>query len=87
MLYEVITRHADQRLRALLQPFVRRARGFVQHDGELVEQGRQICGAVSIPVFGDGDTGFGNAVNVKRTVEGYARAGFACVMIESYNFV
>jgi len=50
--------------------------------GELVEQGRQICGAVSIPVFGDGDTGFGNAVNVKRTVEGYARAGFACVMIE-----
>jgi 2-methylisocitrate lyase-like PEP mutase family enzyme len=50
--------------------------------GELVEQGRNICAAVSIPMFGDGDTGFGNALNVKRTVQGYARAGFACIMIE-----
>jgi len=50
--------------------------------GELVEQGRAICQAVKIPVFGDGDTGFGNAINVKRTVAGYAQAGFACVMIE-----
>lgn len=49
---------------------------------EMVDQGRAICQAVSIPIFGDGDTGFGNAVNVKRTVEGYARAGFACIMIE-----
>ncbi|HYE37452.1 isocitrate lyase/PEP mutase family protein [Methylocaldum sp.] len=50
--------------------------------GELVEQGRNICSAVSIPMFGDGDTGFGNALNVKRTVQGYARSGFACIMIE-----
>ena len=50
--------------------------------GELVEQGRNICQAVNIPVFGDGDTGFGNAINVKRTVQGYAQAGFACIMIE-----
>jgi 2-methylisocitrate lyase-like PEP mutase family enzyme len=50
--------------------------------GELVDQGRSICGAVSIPVIGDGDTGFGNVANIKRTVEGYCRAGFACVMIE-----
>lgn len=50
--------------------------------GEMVEQGRNICGAVSIPLIGDGDTGFGNPLNVKRTVEGYARAGFACIMIE-----
>ncbi|HKJ24385.1 MAG TPA: isocitrate lyase/PEP mutase family protein [Myxococcota bacterium] len=50
--------------------------------GEMVEQGRQICGAVSIPVIGDGDTGYGNPMNVRRTVEGYARAGFAGVMIE-----
>ena len=49
---------------------------------EMVDQGRNICDAVSIPVIGDGDTGFGNAVNVKRTVRGYAGAGFACVMIE-----
>ena len=33
-------------------------------------------------MIGDGDTGFGNAVNVKRTVAGYAQAGFAAVMIE-----
>jgi 2-methylisocitrate lyase-like PEP mutase family enzyme len=50
--------------------------------GELVEQGRNICSAVSIPMFGDGDTGFGNALNVKRTVQSYARAGFACIMLE-----
>ena len=50
--------------------------------GELLDQGRNICSAVSIPVLGDGDTGFGNAMNVKRTVRGYHQAGFACVMIE-----
>jgi len=50
--------------------------------GEIVDQGRNICAAVDIPVIGDGDTGYGNAVNVKRTVRGYAQAGFAAVMIE-----
>ncbi len=50
--------------------------------GEMVDQGRQICGAVDIPVLGDADTGYGNPMNVKRTVETYARAGFACAMIE-----
>ncbi len=50
--------------------------------GEMIDQGRNICEAVSIPMFGDGDTGFGNPLNVQRTVRGYARAGFACIMIE-----
>ena len=50
--------------------------------GEMLDQGRNICAAVSIPVIGDGDTGYGNAINVKRTVAGYAGAGFAAVMIE-----
>lgn len=49
---------------------------------EMVDQGRNICSAVSIPVIGDGDTGYGNALNIKRTVRGYADAGFACIMIE-----
>ena len=49
---------------------------------EMSDQGRNICAAVSIPVLGDGDTGYGNAMNVQRTVRGYAQAGFACVMIE-----
>ena len=49
---------------------------------EMVDQGRNCAEAVSIPVVGDGDTGFGNAINVKRTVRGYAQAGLAGVMIE-----
>lgn len=49
---------------------------------EMLDQGRNICAAVSMPVIGDGDTGYGNAVNVKRTVRGYASAGFAAIMIE-----
>jgi 2-methylisocitrate lyase-like PEP mutase family enzyme len=56
-------------------------RGLISY-GEMAEQGREITSAVAIPVIGDGDTGYGNALNVKRTVRGYARAGFACVMIE-----
>ena len=50
--------------------------------GEILDTGRSICDAVSIPVIGDADTGYGNAVNVKRTIRGYARAGFAAAMIE-----
>ena len=50
--------------------------------GELVEQGQNICAAVTIPLIGDGDTGFGSAQNIKRTVQGYARAGFAAIMLE-----
>jgi 2-methylisocitrate lyase-like PEP mutase family enzyme len=50
--------------------------------GEMLDQGRNICAAVEIPVIGDADTGYGNALNVKRTVKGYAAAGFACAMIE-----
>ena len=49
---------------------------------ELVDQGANICRAVTIPMIGDGDTGFGSAQNIKRTVEGYASAGFACIMLE-----
>ena len=50
--------------------------------GEMIEQGLAICSRVQIPVIGDGDTGYGNAMNVKRTVRGYRQAGFAGVMIE-----
>jgi len=50
--------------------------------GEMLDQGRSVCAAVDIPVIGDGDTGYGNAMNARRTVDGYARAGFAAVMIE-----
>jgi 2-methylisocitrate lyase-like PEP mutase family enzyme len=50
--------------------------------GEMLDQGRDVCSAVRIPVIGDADTGYGNALNVRRTIAGYAHAGFACAMIE-----
>ena len=50
--------------------------------GEMVDQGRNICQAVDIPVIGDADTGFGNALSAQRTVRGYAQAGFAGLMVE-----
>ncbi|MEM7529677.1 MAG: isocitrate lyase/PEP mutase family protein [Pseudomonadota bacterium] len=50
--------------------------------GEVLDQARNIAAAISIPLIADGDTGYGNAMNVKRTVQGMARAGCAAVMIE-----
>jgi 2-methylisocitrate lyase-like PEP mutase family enzyme len=49
---------------------------------EMRAQAEDICRAVRIPVLGDGDTGYGNAINVKRTVAGYGHAGLAAIMIE-----
>lgn len=49
---------------------------------EVVDSARNICDATTIPLIGDGDTGYGNAMNVRRTVRGFARAGCAAVMIE-----
>lgn len=50
--------------------------------GEMLDQAQNICAAINIPVIGDGDTGYGNALNIRRTVSGYARAGMAAIMIE-----
>ncbi|GFY81571.1 phosphoenolpyruvate carboxylase family protein [Actinidia rufa] len=58
--------------------------GFVSY-GEMVDQGRQIAQAVSIPIIGDGDNGYGNAMNVKRTVKGYISAGFAGIILEDQS--
>lgn len=49
---------------------------------ELLETARCIVDAVTIPVFCDIDTGFGNAVNVARTIRLYERAGVAGVHLE-----
>jgi 2-methylisocitrate lyase-like PEP mutase family enzyme len=49
---------------------------------EMVDQGRSICAAVRLPMIGDADTGYGNPLNVKRTLRGYLQAGFAGVMFE-----
>lgn len=50
---------------------------------EMVDQLRYICAAAPrLCVIGDGDTGYGNAINVRRTVREYALAGAAGIMIE-----
>src|SRR5258708_33327164 len=50
---------------------------------EMLDTLRSCCAAAgSVPLIGDGDTGYGNALNVQRTVTEYARAGAACIMIE-----
>jgi len=55
--------------------------GYLSY-GEIVEQGRLITQSVDIPVIGDADNGYGNAMNVKRTVKGYVNAGFAGIILE-----
>src|ERR1043165_9483438 len=49
---------------------------------ELVDCTRNICRAVNIPVLVDIDTGFGNALNVRRTMDEVIRAGAAGVFLE-----
>jgi methylisocitrate lyase len=49
---------------------------------EFVENAGRIADAVDLPVICDADTGFGNAVNVVRTVRAYERAGVAGVHLE-----
>ena len=55
--------------------------GLVTLD-EIVMITRYIARAVSIPVIADADTGFGNAINVMRTVEDFITAGVAAIHIE-----
>jgi phosphoenolpyruvate phosphomutase len=47
---------------------------------------KQISDAVSIPVIADGDTGYGNAINVMRTIEAYEQAGIAGISLEDNIF-
>ncbi len=50
---------------------------------DMLDQLRNTCAAVpGFPVIADGDTGYGNALNVRRTVIEYARAGAAGILLE-----
>lgn len=49
---------------------------------EMVDNARRIAQAVAIPVIADADTGYGNPVNVIRTVREYEAAGAAAIHIE-----
>jgi methylisocitrate lyase len=53
---------------------------------EMAEHYARICDAVAVPVFGDGDTGFGNMTNTARTVCSYERSGLAGMFIEDQVF-
>ncbi|MDD2247616.1 isocitrate lyase/PEP mutase family protein [Aminobacterium sp. MB27-C1] len=49
---------------------------------EMVARASRLVEAVNIPVIADADTGYGNAVNVARTVREYEKAGVACLQLE-----
>lgn len=49
---------------------------------EMLSRVNNIASAVDIPVICDGDTGFGNVVNVMRTVKEYEKAGAAAIQLE-----
>jgi 2,3-dimethylmalate lyase len=49
---------------------------------EMVDNAKAIADAVTVPVIADADTGFGNQLNVQRTVREYERAGVAAIHIE-----
>ena len=53
---------------------------------EMVTNAKYIANAVSIPVVCDADTGYGNALNVQRTVREYEAAGVAGIHIEDQQF-
>ena len=53
---------------------------------EVVETLSRITDRVDLPVIVDADTGFGNALNVQRTVKGLERAGAAMIQLEDQTF-
>lgn len=53
---------------------------------EMVENAGRLAAAVTIPVIADADTGYGNELNVTRTVREYQRRGIAGLHIEDQGF-
>ena len=53
---------------------------------EMVENARYIANAVDLPVIADADTGYGNSINVWRTVREHESAGVAAIHIEDQVF-
>jgi carboxyvinyl-carboxyphosphonate phosphorylmutase len=49
---------------------------------EFADQAHRICRAGELPLIVDADHGYGNALNVRRTVEELETAGIACLTIE-----
>jgi 2-methylisocitrate lyase-like PEP mutase family enzyme len=53
---------------------------------EMIDNASAIAQSVRLPVIADADTGFGNQLNVQRTVREYERAGVAAIHIEDQVF-
>jgi 2-methylisocitrate lyase-like PEP mutase family enzyme len=53
---------------------------------EMAEAAGAIAQSVSIPLIADADTGFGNELNVQRTIREYEKAGAAAIHIEDQTF-
>jgi carboxyvinyl-carboxyphosphonate phosphorylmutase len=53
---------------------------------EMVDNASRIVDAVSIPVIADADTGYGGAINARRAIRAYERAGVAAVHLEDQQF-
>ena len=53
---------------------------------EVVDQVARIVAAVEVPIVADIDTGFGNAINARRAVVEFERAGVAAIQIEDQVF-
>lgn len=49
---------------------------------EMAQAIKMICDAVPLPLMADGDTGYGNALSVRRTVLEYEKAGAAAILFE-----
>src|SRR5207237_7779842 len=53
---------------------------------EMVANARHIAGAVDVPVVADADNGYGNELNVFRTVAEFERSGISGIHIEDQEF-
>lgn len=53
---------------------------------EMCEMARNINHVIDIPLIADGDTGYGNTLNVRRTVIAYEEAGSAAIQLEDQVF-
>ena len=53
---------------------------------QMVEKVGTVANATGIPLIADGDTGYGNAVNVMETVRRYEHAGAAAIQLEDQQF-
>jgi 2-methylisocitrate lyase-like PEP mutase family enzyme len=49
---------------------------------EVIERAAQVVAAVKIPIIADADTGYGNAVNLVRSVREFERTGVAAIHLE-----